>query len=243
VVKKTVQYWLISNGLSQLWKNKKTESLGCRFHYTTSNKWNRIFFFSLDASLWVFWKGFCIHFSAFPCMLHAPPISSPWCSHPDSVWLIVQVMRLLVMRSSPASCHFLPLAPGYSLQHPVFMHFRCVKAAGKIVVLCILTFGVLQRGWEDIRFWTAANITVHFGDKLVKLYLLRSVAGIAQWYSTGLWAGWSEVWALVGARNFSPHHRIQTGSGAHRASYTTVTKGSLPGGKVAKVWSWPLTSI
>jgi hypothetical protein len=47
----------------------------------------------------------------------------------------------------------------------------------------------------------------------------------------------------VGAGNFSLHHRVQTGSGAHPASNPMGTGGSFPGGKAAGVWSWPLTSI
>jgi hypothetical protein len=35
----------------------------------------------------------------------------------------------------------------------------------------------------------------------------------------------------AGTRNFSPHHRVQTGSGAHPASYSTGTRGSFPGVK------------
>jgi hypothetical protein len=38
-------------------------------------------------------------------------------------------------------------------------------------------------------------------------------AEIAQWYSAGLWGGWSEVRVPVGAGNFSLHHRLQTVSG------------------------------
>jgi len=41
----------------------------------------------------------------------------------------------------------------------------------------------------------------------------------------------------------SPYHHIKTGSEAHSASYTMGTWGSFPWGKVARVWSWPLTSI
>jgi hypothetical protein len=33
--------------------------------------------------------------------------------------------------------------------------------------------------------------------------------------------------------NFSPHHRVQTSSGAHPASYPMGTRGSFPGGKAA----------
>jgi hypothetical protein len=67
-------------------------------------------------------------------------------------------------------------------------------------------------------------------------------AGIAQWYSTGLWAGWSGVWIPAGAGNFALHHRVQTGSGAHPASYPMGTRGSFPGGKAAGAWRWPFTS-
>jgi hypothetical protein len=38
---------------------------------------------------------------------------------------------------------------------------------------------------------------------------------------------------LAGAANFSLHHRVQTGSGAHSASYPMGTRGFFPGGKVA----------
>jgi hypothetical protein len=40
-----------------------------------------------------------------------------------------------------------------------------------------------------------------------------------------------------GAGNFSLNHRVQTGSGAHPASYPMVTRGSFPGGKAAGAWS------
>jgi hypothetical protein len=35
----------------------------------------------------------------------------------------------------------------------------------------------------------------------------------------------------VGAGNFSLHHRVQSGSEAHPASYPMGTRGSFPGGK------------
>jgi hypothetical protein len=37
----------------------------------------------------------------------------------------------------------------------------------------------------------------------------------------------------AGAGNFSLHHRVQNGFGAHPASYPMVTRGSLPEGKAA----------
>jgi hypothetical protein len=35
------------------------------------------------------------------------------------------------------------------------------------------------------------------------------------------------------AGNFSLHHRVQTGSGVHPASYLMGTRGSFPGGEAA----------
>jgi len=51
------------------------------------------------------------------------------------------------------------------------------------------------------------------------------------------------VWVPVGAVNFSLHHRVQTGSGAHPTSNPMGTTVSFPGDKAAGAWSWPLTSI
>jgi hypothetical protein len=38
-------------------------------------------------------------------------------------------------------------------------------------------------------------------------------------------------------------HHVQTGSGAHPASYPMGTGGFFSGSKVAEGWNWPLTSI
>jgi len=38
----------------------------------------------------------------------------------------------------------------------------------------------------------------------------------------------------VGAKDFFPHNRVQTGSRAQSASYTMVTMGSFPVGKADK---------
>jgi hypothetical protein len=73
-------------------------------------------------------------------------------------------------------------------------------------------------------------------------YILILGARIAQWYSAGLRRGWSMVRVLAGAGNFSLH-RVQTGSGAHPASYPMGTSDSFVGGKAAGSWSWPLTFI
>jgi len=43
----------------------------------------------------------------------------------------------------------------------------------------------------------------------------------------------SRVQFLVGAENFSLHHHVQNGSGAHPASYPMGIRGSFPGSKAA----------
>jgi hypothetical protein len=52
--------------------------------------------------------------------------------------------------------------------------------------------------------------------------------------SAGLRAGLSGIQFPAGAGNFSLHHLIQSGSGAHPASYPMGTRGSFPGGKAAE---------
>jgi hypothetical protein len=51
----------------------------------------------------------------------------------------------------------------------------------------------------------------------------------------------SRVRFPAGAVNFSLHHRIQNGSGAHPASYPMGIGDSFAGRKATVVWSWPLT--
>jgi hypothetical protein len=55
--------------------------------------------------------------------------------------------------------------------------------------------------------------------------------GIALGY--GLDDRCSRVLFPAGAGNFSLHHRVQNGSGAHPASYPMDTRGSFPAGKAA----------
>jgi hypothetical protein len=73
-----------------------------------------------------------------------------------------------------------------------------------------------------------------------KQFLWTEGAGIAQWYSSGLQAGWLGVQVLTESGNFSLCLHIQTGSGAHPVSYPVDTRGSFPGGTVARLWSWSL---
>jgi hypothetical protein len=84
-------------------------------------------------------------------------------------------------------------------------------------------------------------------------YSGSSEAGIAQWYSAGLRNGWLGVRVPARAGNFSFHHRVQNGSGAHPSSYAMGTRGLFkrPGreadhlppssSEIRNVWSY--TSI
>jgi hypothetical protein len=58
-----------------------------------------------------------------------------------------------------------------------------------------------------------------------------SSVGVALGY--GLDDRCSRVRFPAGAGNFSLHHRVQNGSGAHSASYPMGTMGSFPEGKAA----------
>jgi hypothetical protein len=67
-------------------------------------------------------------------------------------------------------------------------------------------------------------------DNVVKQSRDSSV-GIALGYGPDSWG--SRVRFPVGAGNFSLHHRVKNGSGAHPASYSMGTRGSFPEGKAA----------
>jgi hypothetical protein len=57
-------------------------------------------------------------FSSLPCVLIATS-HLPRLDQLNNIWWSVQVMKLLIMQSSPFSWHFFPLRSKYSPQHPV----------------------------------------------------------------------------------------------------------------------------
>jgi hypothetical protein len=72
----------------------------------------------------------------------------------------------------------------------------------------------------------------HFASKNIGVGVARSV----QWLGYGL----DDRGSIHGrGSDFSLPHRVQTGSGAHPASYPMGTWDSFPGGKVAGAWNWP----
>jgi len=76
-----------------------------------------------------------------------------------------------------------------------------------------------------------SNTSEYFLQKLItKLYSYQCIPSVCL-------AIHSEEFELKGSCRcrFFPY-------GAHPASYPMSKRGSLPGGKVAEAWSWPLTS-
>jgi hypothetical protein len=90
-----------------------------------------------------------------------------------------------------------------------------------------------EKLWQWEREWKNQADTFHKSRD--------SSVGIVLGYGLEDWG--SRVWFPVVAGNFSFHYHVQNGSGAHPASYPMGNRGSLPGGKAAGAWSWPLISI
>jgi hypothetical protein len=101
----------------------------------------------------------------------------------------------------------------------------------------VITFPILGGGDKNLQVNTVGIVIVY--SKKKKRW--GSSVGIATGY--GLDDRSSSVRFPVEAGNFPLLHRVQTGSGAHPASYPTYTGGAYPGGKAAGAWSWALTSI
>jgi hypothetical protein len=96
------------------------------------------------------------------------PTHPPWLNHSSYTWPTVPVMKLLITRFSPSSCHFIPLRSKYSPQHPVLKHHRSMflyvnareqvsrpyKTKGKIIVLYVIILMFFDRKRENKTFWT-----------------------------------------------------------------------------------------
>ena len=52
----------------------------------------------------------CMNLFSLPYVLHAPFISS-WFDHPNNIWCGVQIMKLLIMQSSPFPSCLVPIRP------------------------------------------------------------------------------------------------------------------------------------
>ena len=64
-----------------------------------------------------------VHASPLPLTRYMPsPFLSSRFYHPKSIGWGVQIIKLLMMYFSPLPCHFVPLRPKYSPQHPDLKH-------------------------------------------------------------------------------------------------------------------------
>lgn len=81
--------------------------------------------FPSGSLLQVFRGECCIKLSRLLSELHALPISSYWCYHPNAIWWRVNTMKLLIMQVLPfSSCPRPPLHANiqYRLWHCIFTH-------------------------------------------------------------------------------------------------------------------------
>jgi hypothetical protein len=82
--------------------------------------------FRVVYSLQVSRRKFYIHFTSLPSMLHARPTDPPSFHHPNNISRCVQIMKFLIMQSSPAFHHFLPLRSKISPQYRFLKHSQSV---------------------------------------------------------------------------------------------------------------------
>jgi len=102
-----------------------------------SSEWTLPSRFSYHSFVWIY--------LSHTCYMSCP--SYPWLDLPNYIWWSLQVMKLLIMQSSPAFHHFLPLRHKYSPWHLVVKRLQWFslgvrdkvshpyKTTGKIVVL------------------------------------------------------------------------------------------------------------
>jgi hypothetical protein len=108
----------------------------------------------------------------------------------------------------------------------------------------ILKYGRESRGTRNQQWlcWRGPE-AIYQTDKLDERIVASQ--GDPCWWSfvfvayDGLWAGWPKFDS--GRGDISLIHSVQTGSGAHQASYPMGTEDSFLVGKAAGEWSWPLT--
>jgi hypothetical protein len=79
------------------------------------------------------------------------------------------------------------------------------------------------------RYVLTAWCLVKAQGQLYRLHLLDTSSGYLSGIALGYELDDRGVRVLAGAGNFSLHHRVQTGSGAHPPSYPMGTMGSFPG--------------
>jgi hypothetical protein len=132
---------------------------------------------------------------------------------------------------SPIRLHGMLLSRVYG----VFMAWYLVKQRGKFAlsVYYFLIVSIHFQPFANFKPPNSAGIQHPCLSYYSNFFILTcdSSVGIALGY--GLDDRGSMVRFSTGVGNFSLHHRVQNGSGAHPASYPMGTRGSFPGGKAA----------
>jgi len=62
----------------------------------------------------------CTCLSCHPYVLHTPPISFFLFDHPNNIWWVIEIIKILFIKSSPIPCYLVPVRPKYLPQHPIF---------------------------------------------------------------------------------------------------------------------------
>jgi hypothetical protein len=138
---------------------------------------------------------------------------------------------------------FLPI---FSYTSPTFISILSVVLFSCLfcyIFLCLSLFILFSYFFQFILFTSSFSFSFSAINTFLSYNFKShdSSVGIALGY--GLDDRGSRVRFPAWAGNFSLHHRVQNGSGAHPASYAMGTRGSFLGGKAAGAWSWPLTFI
>jgi len=151
---------------------------------------------------------------------YMPSLCGPlWLNHPNNIWWRVQIMKLIIIQFSASSCDFLPLR----------CKWTCHTSIVSTTELRDMILNVPASYSVGFRFES------ELGNGVSGLNVCSFSFGATGWMIGGS--------SPVRGWEFSLHHRVQTGFGAHPASYLVGTRGCFLWGKAAGVWSWPLTSI
>jgi hypothetical protein len=157
------------------------------------------------------------HNNQFLCVSQSVLTSSPSKTH-DQIFVVVKtVVVLFVKGRSSLSRGWVSLVTGHSpcLCQVIYMyiHFDCL--------LTFITFSKFFMYRMSMYVFPSPSLHIHY-----------LVVGIV----SKLRAGRQGFRFPAGAGNFSFHHRVQTGSGAHPASYSMGMWDFFPGGKAVGVW-------
>jgi hypothetical protein len=76
----------------------------------------------------------------------------PWLDNPNNILWSTQIMKLLIMQSSPGSRHFLPRRTKYS-QHPVLQNLLCSSLSVRDQVSHPYKTGKKSFLYTLIKFW------------------------------------------------------------------------------------------